>query len=129
MQIPIPDPIALAHSEELTQQIRQEIQNSGGVLTFARFMELALYAPGLGYYSAGQTKLGRHGDYVTAPEISPLFARSIAKQCQQVLEKIPTGDILELGAGSGMFAKDLLLELETLSSLPTHYFILEVSAD
>jgi SAM-dependent MidA family methyltransferase len=129
MQLPISDPIALEHSEQLTDFIRQEILLSNGMLSFARFMELALYAPGLGYYVAGQHKLGKHGDFITAPHISPLFAQSIARQCQQVLNHIPQGSILEIGAGSGIFAKDLLLALEKLNTLPVHYFILEVSAD
>lgn len=137
MKLPIPDTHACEHSEQLTQFIRQEIADSLGLISFARFMELALYAPGLGYYSAGQHKLGKQGDFVTAPEISPLFAKSIARQCHQVLKAISSknvsneqnGDILEFGAGSGIFAKDLLLELEKLNALPAQYFILERSAD
>lgn len=129
MKLPIPDLIALEHSNKLTQRIRQEISLVNGVLNFERFMELALYAPGLGYYSAGQYKLGEYGDFLTAPHISPLFAKSIARQCQQVFMEIPSADILELGAGSGLFAKDLLLALEKLNALPRKYFILEVSAD
>jgi SAM-dependent MidA family methyltransferase len=137
MKLPIPDTHACEHSEQLTQFIREEIAGSLGLMSFARFMELALYAPGLGYYSAGQHKLGKQGDFVTAPEISPLFAKSIARQCQQVLDVISSkqgsneqnGDILEFGAGSGIFAKDLLLELEKLNALPACYFILERSAD
>jgi SAM-dependent MidA family methyltransferase len=129
MQLPLPDPIALQHSHKLSELIRQEMQQAGGRLSFARFMELALYAPGLGYYSAGQHKLGAGGDFVTAPEISPLFARSIARQCQQVLTEIAEGEMLELGAGSGVFAKDILLELEKLNVLPVNYYILETSAD
>jgi SAM-dependent MidA family methyltransferase len=139
MTFSLSDPIACQHSEKLTQLIRQEIACSGGFLSFARFMERALYAPGLGYYSGGLPKLGREGDFVTAPEMSPLFAKAIAKQCQQVLEAISlngtlsseqyAGEILEFGAGSGMFAKDLLLELEKLNALPAHYYILEISAD
>ncbi len=124
-----PDPTAQIFSERLTQLIRDEIISEGKPITFARFMELALYAPGLGYYSAGMHKLGREGDFVTAPEISPLFAKCVAKQCSQILTELEQGDILEFGAGSGIFAKDLLLELEKLNALPAHYFILEVSAD
>ncbi|MBI3771888.1 MAG: SAM-dependent methyltransferase [Gammaproteobacteria bacterium] len=92
-------------------------------------MELALYAPGLGYYVAGARKFGEAGDYVTAPEISPLFARCLARQCRQVLDQIEGGDILEFGAGSGAMATDMLLELETLNCLPQHYYIIEVSPD
>ena len=125
----------LANLEEITYQeqlktlICQEIIESGGSLSFARFMALALYAPGLGYYSAGHYKLGPTGDFVTAPEMSPLFAKCVARQCQQILTACDNKDILELGAGTGVFAKDLLLELEKLACLPDHYFILEVSAD
>jgi SAM-dependent MidA family methyltransferase len=118
-----------AHSDRLIALIRDEIDRHNGWLSFERFMELALYAPGLGYYSAGARKLGADGDFVTAPEISPLFSRCLARQCAQVLTELGGGDILELGAGSGVMAADILLELESLQQLPLHYFILEVSAD
>lgn len=129
MKLPIPDKTALAHSEKMTRFIRQQIADKGGFISFAQFMEYALYAPGLGYYSAGSHKLGKGGDFITAPEMSPLFAQCIAKQCGQILAELKTGDILEVGAGSGIFAKDLLLALEKLQQLPEHYFILEVSAE
>ena len=129
MKLPTPDSIALKHSAQLTQQIHQIISSSGGSIDFARFMALALYTPGLGYYSAGTHKLGKSGDFVTAPEISPLFAKCIARQCNDILTELKTGDILEFGAGSGIFAKDLLLELEKLNNLPMHYYILEISAE
>jgi SAM-dependent MidA family methyltransferase len=127
--LPQPDAAATAQSRKLADLIHAEIASAGGTLTFARFMELALYAPGLGYYSAGSHKLGKSGDFTTAPEISPLFARCIARQCQQVLSAINGGDILEIGAGSGTMARDLLTELAQLNCLPKHYYILEVSAD
>jgi SAM-dependent MidA family methyltransferase len=127
--LPPPSPEAATHSELLTDLIRAEITRSGGGISFARFMELALYEPGLGYYSAGLTKFGPEGDFITAPEISPLFARCLARQCQQVLEGLDHGDILELGAGSGRLAAELLLELERLGALPRRYRILELSAD
>jgi SAM-dependent MidA family methyltransferase len=92
-------------------------------------MDLALYAPGLGYYSAGARKLGRDGDFTTAPEISPLFGACIAKQCDEVLCEIGGGSILEVGAGTGRLAVDTLARLETLGRLPVQYTILEVSAD
>jgi SAM-dependent MidA family methyltransferase len=92
-------------------------------------MDLALYAPGLGYYSAGAAKFGEAGDFVTAPEISPLFSRCLAGQCAQVLADIDGGVVLELGAGTGVMAADLLLELDRLGSLPATYYILEPSAD
>lgn len=128
-ELPAPDAAALAHSERLCAEIRAEMERLGGRIPFARYMELALYAPGLGYYSAGNAKLGAEGDFVTAPEISSLFARCVARQCRQVLDAIGGGDILEVGAGSGAMACDLLAELEALGTLPERYCILEVSAD
>ncbi|MBU0500782.1 MAG: SAM-dependent methyltransferase [Gammaproteobacteria bacterium] len=102
---------------------------NGNRLPFDRFMELALYAPGLGYYSNGLRKFGEAGDFVTAPEISPLFGRCIAGQCLEVMAQTGECDILEFGAGSGRLAADMLAELERLGHLPRHYFILELSAD
>jgi SAM-dependent MidA family methyltransferase len=127
--LPPPDAIALAHSERLQQHIREEIDRAGGQIPFARFMDLALYAPGLGYYSAGARKFGPEGDFITAPEISPLFARCMARQCAQVLERLGRGDILEFGAGSGALATSLLSALADQDRVPDRYFILEVSAD
>lgn len=101
----------------------------GGQITFARYMELALYAPGLGYYSAGAHKLGAAGDFITAPELSPLFSHCLAQQIQPVLQQLTAGNILELGAGTGVMAADILLQLAALNQLPNHYFILEVSAE
>ncbi len=118
-----------AHSERLIERIRDEIDSHSGWISFERFMEMALYEPGLGYYSAGSTKLGEAGDFVTAPEISPLFSRCLANQSREVLEQLGGGDILEIGAGSGVMASDVLTELQRIGSLPNHYFILEVSAD
>lgn len=113
----------------LCDHIRQAIHDNGGTIDFARYMELALYAPGLGYYSAGATKLGPAGDFITAPEISSLFGRCLARQCREILTTLGSGDVLELGAGSGKLAVDVLSELENLGCLPGNYFILEVSAD
>ena len=118
-----------AHSAAVHQHLVQRIRLAGGYLDFERFMDLALYAPGLGYYSAGSAKLGAAGDFTTAPEMSDLFARCVARQCAQVLEILPGGDILELGAGSGRMAAAILHELAELDCLPAHYDILEVSAD
>ena len=126
--LPPPGADAQAHSLLVAQRIRAEIIQQGPI-PFARFMDLALHAPGLGYYSAGAPKIGSTGDFITAPEISPLYSRCIARQCQQVIESLDGGDILEVGAGSGVMASDVLLELETLQALPTHYYILESSAD
>jgi len=92
-------------------------------------MDIVLYAPGLGYYSAGAPKLGAGGDFTTAPEISGLFGACVARQCAQVLGELPGASILEIGAGSGRLAADILSRLETLGCLPAHYWILEVSAD
>jgi SAM-dependent MidA family methyltransferase len=130
---PLPEPgqDALRYSQALSELIQREIIAAGGWISFERYMRLALYAPGLGYYSAGSAKFGRSGDFVTAPEMSPLFGRALARQAAQILELVggDRGDILEFGAGSGKLALDLLLELEKLGSLPNRYFILEISGD
>jgi SAM-dependent MidA family methyltransferase len=126
--LPAPPPEAAALSERLARLIASEIERAGGRLSFARYMELSLYAPGLGYYMAGARKLGRDGDFVTAPEISPLFGRTLARQLQQLAGPAP-GDIMEIGAGSGALAADLLLELERLGCVPRRYLILELSPD
>ena len=127
--LPSPTPEALFHSQRLGALLRDEIAAGGGALRFERFMELALYAPGLGYYSAGARKFGADGDFVTAPELSPLFARCLAVQCAEVLAALAGGDILELGAGSGVLAADMLKQLVRLQQPPGRYLILEVSAD
>ncbi len=130
-EVPLP-PLSveeLAHSEELLARIRREIDTHQGWISFERFMEMALYEPGLGYYSAGAAKFGAAGDFVTAPEVSPLFSRCLASQCAEVLAQLGRGDILELGAGSGVMAADMLNELEALEQLPRRYLILELSAD
>jgi SAM-dependent MidA family methyltransferase len=124
-----PSPEALAHSQRVTALIRKTINEAGGAISFKQFMEQALYAPGLGYYSAGLHKLGVGGDFITAPEISPFFSHCIARQCQQVLATFEEGVILELGAGSGIMAAEILKELEHIACLPKQYLILEVSAD
>ncbi len=128
-ELPEPEPEAREHSIRLIELIKDELAQGGGRLPFDRFMALALYAPGLGYYTAGARKFGEAGDFITAPEISPLFARCLARQCKQVLTELGGGDLLEAGAGTGALATDLLLELEALEMLPEHYFILEVSPD
>lgn len=126
--LPSPTAEAMVHSQKLLALIEDEIRQHGPI-SFARYMELALYAPGLGYYSAGSQKFGQAGDFVTAPEISSFFSRCLARQCQQVLANLKQGDLLELGAGSGVMAADILQELEATQTLPEHYYILEVSAD
>ncbi|HWU82322.1 MAG TPA: SAM-dependent methyltransferase [Methylophilaceae bacterium] len=125
--LPIPGAEALRHSQSLVAHIREEIARSGGWIDFAHYMQLALYAPGLGYYSGGAEKFGPAGDFVTAPELSPLFGQCLARQAAQVCAQA-RGDILELGAGTGRLAAELLLELQRLGQLPAHYLILEVSA-
>lgn len=127
--LPLPDPAARRHSVRLQQLIAQEAATAGGRLSFARFMDLALYAPGLGYYSAGTRKLGVQGDFVTAPEWSPLFARCLARQVAPVLSELGGGDLLEVGAGSGIMAADLLEALADANALPERYCILERSGD
>src|SRR5215831_15157464 len=102
-----------AHAERVSEHIRSFIASQGGVIGFDAFMRLALYAPGLGYYSAGATKFGAAGDFVTAPEVSSLFSRCVARQVADVLE-VTGGDVLELGAGLGTLAADLLTELAAL---------------
>lgn len=118
-----------AHSARVAALIGREIAAAGGWLPFSRFMQLALYAPGLGYYSAGSRKLGAGGDYVTAPELTPLFARCLAAQVARLLEATGGGDLLEAGAGSGALAAGLLEALAEREALPRRYRILEVSAD
>ena len=128
-RLPAPDPAAAAHSARLLDRIRAEIAEAGGAISFTRFMDLALYAPGLGYYRAGARKFGPGGDFVTAPELSPLFSRCLARQCQQILEALGGGMLLELGAGTGVMAADLLGELRVLDALPERYAILELSGE
>ena len=126
--LPPPDANALAISTTLLLQIRAAIAAAGGWLPFERYMHLALYAPGLGYYSAGSHKLGAGGDFTTAPEQSTLFGQTVA---QQLVELIHSGldTIIELGAGSGALAHSVLLELAQCNALPDRYAILEVSPD
>src|ERR1700688_2837553 len=124
--LPEPSDDARRHSERLSETIRQEISAADGWIGFARFMELALYAPSLGYYVAGAAKFGTDGDFVTAPEISPLFGMTLARQVAQVMER-SAGNVLELGAGSGAMAADVLGELQEMDRLPARYVILETS--
>jgi len=126
---PSPSTDAISHANSLCDVIIKTIEEQQGKISFAQFMQLALYAPGLGYYSAGSEKIGASGDFVTAPEISPLFSYSIAKQCQQILAHLGEGDILEFGAGSGKMAVDILTYLSDKNILPKNYFILETSAE
>lgn len=122
---------AQAHSRRVVEQVNEAIRMAGGWLDFSRFMALVLYAPGLGYYAAGATKLGAAGDFVTAPEMTPLFARILANPLARALRAVPPhhATVLELGAGSGQLAHDLLLALQEREALPERYLILEVSPD
>ncbi len=126
--LPAPTADALVHSAKLCELIRRDIAAQGGWIPFSRFMELALYAPGLGYYTAGAHKFGAAGDFITAPELSTLFGRTLARQLIEVMHD-SAPHILELGAGSGKLALDILGELERRDALPQSYSILEVSAD
>ena len=128
MSLPAPSPEASAHSQSLIAAIKREIDAGGGSISFARYMEMALYLPGLGYYSAGARKFGAAGDFVTAPEMTAFFGRALARQVAQVIA-VSAPRVMEVGAGSGRLAADLLLELERLGVLPEHYDILDLSAD
>ena len=131
--LPEPDAASRARSTELVGLIRQSIVAQGGQIGFADFMQQALYTPGLGYYSSGQQKFGRRGDFITAPEVSPLFGQCLANQVAEIFAAMPasvsTPDLLEFGAGSGVLAADLLTTLAQLDALPQHYYILELSAE
>jgi len=129
--LPLPDLTAdeRDHSARVAARLREEIEASGGWVPFSRFMDLALYAPGLGYYSAGARKFGAEGDFVTAPELTPVFARCLATQLAEVLGQVGDGIVMEVGAGSGALAAELLATLAARDALPARYDILEVSAD
>ncbi|TAL57341.1 SAM-dependent methyltransferase [Pandoraea sp.] len=131
--LPVPEPVALEHSRQLSRHIASAIAAARGWVPFDRYMALALYAPGLGYYSAGAAKFGKlasdGSDFVTAPELTPLFARTLARQAAEVFEASGAAHILEFGAGSGRLAADLLLELEALGRPCAQYAILELSGE
>jgi len=127
--LPPPPPEAVAHSQQLAEFIASTIQDEGDWIPFSRFMELVLYAPGLGYYAAGSRKFGEHGDFVTAPEISPMFGKCIGRQAAEVLTRLPGADVLELGPGSGQLAVDIYQSLQEQGLLPGRYLMLEVSPD
>jgi SAM-dependent MidA family methyltransferase len=127
-ELPAPSDDALRQSAAVAAEIRRAIERAGGWLDFARYMELALYAPGLGYYSAGSTKLGAAGDFVTAPELSRSFARALGLTLDAELAALASNDVLELGAGSGALAANLLDTFARLGR-DVRYFVLEPSAD
>ncbi|MEA3406014.1 MAG: SAM-dependent methyltransferase [Pseudomonadota bacterium] len=126
--LPEPSEEAKQHSAKLSERIQKSIRRHGN-LTFAQFMEKALYTPGLGYYANGLPKIGQAGDFITAPEISPIFSRCLARQAIQVLKHLPEANILEFGAGQGTMAKDILLELNDQQQEIEHYYIIELSSD
>ncbi|MCW5625810.1 MAG: SAM-dependent methyltransferase, partial [Burkholderiales bacterium] len=124
----VPSPEALAHSQRLVGRIGVAIDAGGGWLPFDRFMAMALYEPGLGYYTGGSTKFGAAGDFVTAPELSPLFGRTLAREIAAVLRQTG-GDVLELGPGTGRLALQILTALDALDCLPDRYRLLDVSGE
>jgi len=129
--LPAPDSEAAEHSTVLLAHIRERIAQAGGWISFADYMALCLYAPALGYYMAGARKLGADGDFITAPELSPLFGQCLAQWLMRsdgVMQPDSDG-ILEIGAGSGVLAAAMLEELEQQQALPARYFILELSAE
>jgi SAM-dependent MidA family methyltransferase len=128
-RVPMLGAAEVAHALRMRAHLVAAIAAAGGWLSFEHYMDLALYAPGLGYYSAGAQKLGPGGDFTTAPEISALFGACVAKQCAEVLAPLARGSILEIGAGSGRLAVDILRRLQSAERLPERYLILEVSAD
>ena len=122
-----------AHTEQLRQKIMAEIASQGGWMPFSKYMEMALYEPGMGYYSAGAHKLGAGGDFTTAPELSPLFGAAIVSTLLPILESLqsqglPT-QILEFGAGTGKLAESILTRLHDLGFALDHYDIIEISPD
>ena len=128
MKLPQPSPEALAQSERLVARLRSLIEAQGGWISFATYMAEALYTPGLGYYSGGAHKFGPGGDFITAPELTPLFGQALASQVQQIMG-LSAPHVIEAGAGTGLLAADLLLELELRGALPESYAILEVSGE
>jgi SAM-dependent MidA family methyltransferase len=130
LQAPAPDADALAHSQRLLALIRAQIAAAGGAIPFSRYMELALYAPGLGYYSAGALKFGAEGDFVTSPELGPTFAECVAHCAVQVIAQLGgDADFFEIGGGSGAFAEVALRQMQAYGAVPARYRILEPSAD
>jgi SAM-dependent MidA family methyltransferase len=128
MSLPAPTPDALAASHALLQLIADDISQAGGAISFARYMELALYTPGLGYYSGGSAKLGAAGDFTTAPELSALFGASVARVAAAIIAQ-SAPSILEFGAGTGKLAHDVLSSLAADGIAIDHYFIVELSGE
>lgn len=129
MQLPDLDREERAFLDDMRAWLMDRVDEADGQLPFDRYMDLVLYAPGRGYYVNGRRRFGREGDFVTAPEISPLFAQCLAEQVAACLENLDSGDVIEFGAGTGRMAADLLGELARLGSLPGRYAIVELSPD
>lgn len=129
LDLPEPTPDEIQQSQKLVEVIKQDIKEAGGWIDFERYMQLALYSPGLGYYSGGAQKFGEQGDFITSPEVSPLFAQTLSNPVSKLIDKIPELNIIEFGAGSGKLAADLLLALQENTTLPGKYFIVELSAE
>jgi SAM-dependent MidA family methyltransferase len=127
----LPEPSAeeQERSRQLCAAIEQVCEQNDGAISFAHYMQMALYQPGMGYYSHGSRKFGAQGDFITAPEVSPLFAQCLARQIVEISQSLSDFSILEFGAGSGVMAADILLELERQNTLPGQYQILELSAE
>ncbi|AGY91127.1 hypothetical protein SPICUR_00495 [Spiribacter curvatus] len=126
---PEPDATAARYSADLRERIDASIAMAGGRMDFAEYMAMALYSPGLGYYSAGQTRFGAGGDFTTAPLISPLFSWTLAREVQRSLEAVGGDTVLEFGAGTGRMAADILAAMAAADAPPARYLIVEVSAD
>jgi SAM-dependent MidA family methyltransferase len=127
--LPKPGAEYLQQSTAVREKIERACNENGGLIDFSEYMQIALYAPGLGYYSGGLCKFGEQGDFVTAPEVSHLFSECLANQVADILPQLDEGCVIEFGAGSGVMAADILLHLKKLDSLPERYYILEVSAE
>ncbi|WP_373017570.1 class I SAM-dependent methyltransferase [Thiomicrorhabdus sp.] len=126
--LPEPSAEARQHSQQLSEKIQRSL-NRHPIMRFSQFMQMALYTPGLGYYASGLPKIGEQGDFITAPEVSPIFSRCLARQAMQVLSQLDTPNIIEFGAGQGTMAKDIILELQAQEEPLENYFIIELSAD
>ena len=129
LSLPAPSADAKALSAALVEEVRRAIDDAGGSIGFERYMAMAMYDPQFGYYHNGSRKFGAGGDFVTAPEISPLFARAMAGHCARALKELEGGDLLEFGPGSGALAAQMLTELERLEALPGRYLMLELSGE
>jgi len=128
--LPEPGEEAKSRSHQVMQCLRDVCHAAGGWIPFSQYMEIALYQPGIGYYTGGLQKFGAKGDFITAPEVSPLFGQCLAKQISEILQGLNNqASVLEFGAGSGILAVDILLELERLNVLPEQYLIVELSAE